>query len=326
MANPPVDSTHLSDLNRAEMIDQYGGKVDSQFAKKSIMRKFVDVQSVLGTDTLINRRIGKPDIQAITPGVRTPATTNTFGRASVTVDTTLLVRENRGLLNEFQTDFNARAKMGIEHGKEMAKFFDNAMLTAALKGSLAAAPTDQDAGNYNGAFNAGNNTTLASAGDELDPTALYEACAGIVTSMQLNDMDTDECALFVNPTQYDVLLNNDKLIDRDFSMDNGDFANGVWKSLKGVPVMTTNRMPQAVEAAHLLSNAGNGNAYNISATEARVVAQIVHPESVLAGETIPLQSDVFYDDVEKMWFIDTFAAYGAVFNLPEASGAVFHTV
>lgn len=326
MANPPVDGTHLSDLNRAEMIEQYGGKVDSQFAKKSIMRRFVDMQMVRGTDTLINRRIGKPDIQAINPGVRTPATKNSFGRTSVVVDTTLLVRENRALLNEFQTDFNARKKMGIEHGKEMAKYFDNAMLIAGLKGALAAEPTDQDGGNYNGAFNAGNNVTLSAAGDEDDPTALYTACAKVVTDMQKNDMDTDECVLLVNPDQYDVLLNNDKLIDRDFSMDNGDFADGTWKSLKGVPVIMTNRMPQTAVTGHLLSNASNGNAYDISATEARVVAQILHPESILAGETIPLQSDVFYDDVEKVWFIDTFAAYGAAFNLPEASGAVFHTV
>lgn len=322
----PSDSTHLSDLKRSEMIEQYGGKVDSQFAKKSIMRRFVDVQPVRGTDTLINRRIGKPDIQAITPGVRPPATTNTFGRTSVTVDTTLLVRENRDLLNEFQTDFNARKKMGIEHGKELAKYFDNAMLTAALKGSLAAEPTDQDGGNYNGAFHAGNNTTLGSAGDENDPSALYTACASIITSMQLNDMDTDECMLVVNPTQYDVLLNNDKLIDRDFSMDNGDFADGTWKSLKGVPVIMTNRMPQTAVSGHLLSNSANSNAYDISATEARVVAQVIHPESILAGETIPMQSDVFYSKEEKQWFIDSFMAYGAMFNLPEASGAVFHTV
>ena len=87
----------------------------------------------------------------------------------------------------------------------------------------------------------------------------------------------------------------------------------------------TNRMPQTAITGHLLSNAGNGNAYDISASEANVVAQIMHPESILAGETIPMQSDVFYSDEEKQWFIDSFAAYGAAFNLPEASGAVFKT-
>ncbi len=319
----PTDSTHLSNLERDEMIEQYGGKVDSQFAKKSIMRGFVDVQSVRGTDTLINRRVGKPDMQAITPGVRAPATVNTFGRRAVTVDTTLLIRENRDLLNEFQTDFNARKKLGIEHGKEFAKFFDTTMLIAALKGAQAGAPTDQDGGNYNGAFTGGLNTTLTAAGDELDADALYTAIAGVVTGMQLNDMDTDECAVFVNPTQYDVLLGHDKLLSRDFSKANGDFADGEFETVKGCPVVMTNRMPTEENAAHLLSNTNNSDAYNISAAEAKVVCQVVHPESILAGETIPMQHDVFYDRIEKQWFIDTFAAYGAAFNLPGASGAVF---
>jgi len=326
MANAPVDSTHLSDVAKSEMIEQYGGKVDSQFAKKSIMRGFVDVQSVRGTDTLINRRIGKPDVQALTPGVRAAATKTSFGRRAVVVDTTLLIRENRSLLNEFQTDFNARKKMGVEHGKEMAKTFDTAMLIAALKGSLAAAPTDSDGGNYNGAFNAGLNTTLTSAGDENDPAALYTAVSGIIVSMQLNDMDTDECAVFINPTQHDVLMGHDKLISKDFSTDNGDFANGKFMTLKGCPIVMTNRSPSIANADHLLSNSDNNQAYNISATEARIVAQVLHPESILAGETIPLQHDVFYDKIEKQWFIDSFAAYGATFNLPGASGSVFHTV
>lgn len=326
MANEPSDSTHLSDLERSEMVEQYGGKVDSQFAKKSIMRQWVNVQPVRGTDTLMNRRIGKPTLQAVTAGVRPAVSATQFGRRTITVDTILLARDNRDLLNEFQTDFNARMKLGTEHGKELAKIFDTALLIAALKGANANAPTDQSGGDYGGAFSAGNNTTLGSAGDEDDADALYVGIADLVVDMQLDDIDTDECVVFINPTQMEVLTGHTKLVDRDFSKENGDFANGRIKTIKGCPIVMTNRMPSTVNANHLLSNNNNNLAYNISTTEARVVAQVIHPEAILAGETIPLTSKVYYSDVELQWFIDSYIAFGATFNLPEASGALFHTV
>lgn len=313
--NIPTDSTHLSDFD--DMIEQYGGTVDSQFAKKSIMRQFVPVKSIRGTDSAIVRRVGRTELQALTPGVRPAANPTAFGRAAVTVDTVVLARDNRSMLNEFQTDFNARAELGKDHGKELAKFFDEAFLIQAIKGAALPAPSG-----LNGAFGAGKLNTLSGANDHLDPDLLYTSIADIITDMQEEDIDTDESAIFVRPTQYDVLLNNDKLIDRDFSMDNGDFANGKIKTLKGVPILQTARIPNAAISGHFLSNAANSNAYDVSATEAKAVAVILHPQSLLAGETIPLTSDVFFSKVERQWFIDSFLAFGVSNRRPDVCGVV----
>ena len=321
MANPPTDSTHLSDFVSADMIDQYGGVVDSQFAKKSIMRNFVNIKPVRGTDTLINRRVGKTTLQAITPGVRPEVDATLFGKASVTVDTLILARDNRSQLNEFQTDFAARSEIGMDHGKEIAKFFDEAFLIQGVKGAVLGAPS-----NLNGALKAGKSTTLSAAGDELDADALYTAIEGILVEMQLDDMDTEEAVIFVNPTQHAVLMGHDKLIDKDFSVDNGDFADGRFKVLMGTPVAMTNRLPDGAAITHLLSNAANSNAYDLTAAAARVSALVLHPKALLAGETIPLSSDVFFDNVERSWFIDSFLAFGVSNRLPGACGTVIYAV
>jgi hypothetical protein len=313
--NIPVDSTHLSDFD--DMIEQYGGTVDSQFAKKSIMRQFVPVKSIRGTDTAIVRRIARTNLQALTPGVRPGADATGFGKTSVTVDTVVLARDNRSMLNEFQTDFNARMEIGKDHGKELAKFFDEAFLIQAMKAAALSAPSG-----LNGAIGAGKYVDLSGGTDHLDPDLLYEGIADIITQMQEEDIDTDESAVFVRPTQYDVLLNNGKLIDRDFSKDNGDFADGRIKSIKGVPLVQTARIPQAAITGHFLSNTANGNAYDVSAAEAKAVAIIMHPQSLLAGETIPLTSDVFFSKVERQWFIDSFMAFGVSDRRSDVCGVV----
>lgn len=313
----PTDSTHLSDQSRAEFIEQYGGAVDSQITKASMMRRFYSLAPVRGTDTLINRRVGRTTLKALTPGVRPDATPTPFGRVSVTVDTVVLARDNRSLLNEFQTDFNARKELGEDHGKEIAKFFDQAFLIQNVKNSLLPAPA-----NLNGAIGAGKIAKMAAANDELDPNKLYAKIAAILTQMEEEDIDISECAVFVRPTYHDILLNNDKLVNGDFSSA-GDFADGKFKGIKGCVVVPTARMPKAAITGHLLSNSDNGNAYDVSADEAKVVATVLHPKSLLAGETIPMTSDIFYSREEKQWFIDSFLAFGVSGRRPDVSGSVF---
>lgn len=315
--NIPVDGTHLSDQARSEMIEQYAGAVDSQFAKSSIMRGIFPVTPVRNTDTSIVRRVGKTEIKALTDGVRPAASKTGFGRAAVTVDTVVLARDNRSMLNEFQTDFNARAELGKDHGKELGKFFDEAFLIQGIKGAALSAPSG-----LNGAIGAGKIETLASAGDELDPDLLYQKIARVIVRMQEEDIDTEECVIFVRPTQHEVLLNNDKLVSRDFSEGNGNFALGKVMTMMGSAILPTARIPQAAITGHKLSNVNNGNAYDITATDAKATAVILHPWSLLAGETIPLQSDVFFDKVERQWFIDSFMAFGVSNRRPDVCGVV----
>ena len=315
--NIPADSTHLSDQATADMIEQYGGAVDAQFAKKSIMRNFVDVKSVKGTDTILNRRVGRTALTTLTAGVRPAATPTAFGSTSLTIDTVVMARDNRSMLNEFQIDFNARTALGMDHGKELGKLFDESLLIAGIKGAAASAPSG-----LNGAFGAGTTATLAVAGDELDPTKFYTAMETAVVAMQTNDMDTDECVFFVTPTQLAVLLNNDKLVNQDYSKDNGDFANGTFKTVMGVPVVQTNRLPTAAITGHALSTTANSNFYDVSAAEARTEALLLHPSALMVGETIPLTSDVYFSKIERQWFIDSLMAYGANFNRPDGSYAI----
>ena len=315
--NIPTDSTHLSDQAVADMIEQYGGVVDSQFNKKSMMRNFVDVKTVKGTDTIMNRRVGRTALTTLTAGVRPAAAKTSFGSTSLTIDTVVMARDNRSMLNEFQIDFNARAELGKDHGKELGKLFDESLLIAGIKGAAASAPAG-----LNGAFGAGTTALLGSAGDELDPTAFYTALETGVVAMQSADMDTEECVWFVTPTQYAVLLNNDKLVNQDYSMDNGDFANGKFKTVMGVPIVATNRLPTAAITGHALSTTANGDFYDVTAAEARTEALLLHPSALMVGETIPLTSDVYFSKIERQWFIDSLMAYGANFNRPDGAYAV----
>ena len=313
----PTDGLHLSDVDTSLLIDQYGGGVESQFAKTSIMRQYATIRPVRGTDTIINNRVGRTVLQKLVPGVRPDATPTAFGKVTLTVDTVILSRDNRSMLNEFQTHFDARMELAADHGKEIGKFFDQAFIILGIKGAGQAAPSG-----LNSAFGAGKSVTLTSAGDELDPDKLFTAISSIITQMEEEDIDVGELIVFVRPTQHKVLLNNNKLTSRDYSEGNANVARGTINLIQGARIVATARIPNAAITGHRLSNADNSNAYDVSATEAKTVAVILHPKSLLAGETIPLTSDVWFSREEKQWFIDSFIAFGVTVNRPDVCGRV----
>lgn len=327
----PSSPDHLSNFDREDMIEDYAGAVDTQIAKKSIMRQFVSMPLLTGTDTRTVRRMGDTTLQGIRDaeaGQEMEATPRNFDRAQVVVDTIILARDARAKLNEIQTDFNARAEIGRDHGKQIAKFFDSALLSMGVKSALSrvtagvadSAIRGNQGRDLGDAFKSGYATDLLAVGDESDPDALYTAIEKIIVEMQENDTDTDEMGLFLRPREAAVLLNHDKLLDRDFSRDNGDFADGTLKTVHGVPVIATNRL---ADARIDLSILGNNNEYVPTARELRAKALILHPNSLIGAEAIPLTSNIHYNDLRLAWYIDSYLSFGAAPRRPDQTGAVF---
>ena len=321
----PTSSAHLTRPGQnlgtgavdALHIEQYGGEVEGTLAMMSLMQTFVNIKNVTGTDTVTNDRVGSASLQAVTPGVRPEATTTQFGNVSVKVDTIILARNNVSLLDDFQAHFSVRTELGQEHGKEIAKFFDEAFLIQAIKCAL----TDDSA--LPEGWDGGTKVELAAALDETDPDKLQRAIEDVCQAMEEQDQDLDGAAIFVRPAQYYVLKRNDKLTNADYSTGNGDYAKGTVLESNGLPIFKTNRLPIAAITNHKLSNSGNGNAYDLTdgeETDVRVI--VMKPKALLAGETIPLTSKVYYMDSELQWFIDSYLAFAVTPNRPDQCGVV----
>ena len=175
-------------------------------------------------------------------------------------------------------------------------------------------------------FQGASAVILNNVDDELDPVALELSIQDLCQTIEEKDVDVVEGAIIlVRPAQYYTLLRNSLLLDKDFSAANGDYAGGKILASNGVRIQTTNRFPKSADVGttHYLSNAGNGNAYDVTATDVDAVAVLLMPKALLAGETIPLTSDVYYVKQEFQWFIDSYLAFGVTPNRAEMAGAVY---
>jgi hypothetical protein len=94
----------------------------------------------------------------------------------------------------------------------------------------------------------------------------------------------------------------------------------VIERINGARIIKTARIPTVAITDHLL-----GPSYNVTAQDAKARAVVLHPKSLLAGETIPLTSQSYYDQKELQHFVDTHMAYGVNVNREDTCGAAFQS-
>lgn len=302
-------------------ITEYTGVVHETIARRSVLEPWIQARPVKGTSVIQSFAVGESTLQKVVPGVTPDGTVNKFGKATLSIDTLVLARSIFPILDEFQTSYNARAHVGREHGKKIAKFKDQSFFIQAIKAALA---TDTKYTGVSGAgHTGGNRVTLASANDRLDPAKLYAYLVDLFVLFEKKDIDprTEDAIVVVRPDEYALLEQNELLIDRNYVTSDGNSVQVAALKTRGVPVVSSNNAPllQTI-SGHLLSNTDNGNAYDGDFT--KVLASVFCPPALLAGETIPLTTAVFWDEKSKMWFVDAHLSYGVTFDRADHAGAI----
>ena len=318
-----VDATDANKL--ALTIEEFTGQVEGTINRRSVLTPIIPVRSVKGTATFTNFAVGKSALQVVTPGTPLDGIKSDFSKTAVTIDKVMAAREFFPLLDVFQTQFDVRSEVAQEQGKEIAKFKDNTFLTMALKAARAAqsAYSGGTAGKPAGHGTGNVDTSLATAADAKDPAKLAVAIDNLLVKMEQQDVDprNDGVIIVLKPEHYYTLLQNELLVNSEYLTAMGNQVNKGWVlKTKGVPVFSSNNLPSTNVTAHPLSSSNNGNAYNGDFT--KTIAAVFGPRALMAGETIPVQSDIFYDKLLKSWVVDSHMAFAVGPNRVEYAGEV----
>lgn len=308
----------------ALIIEEWLGMIEGTINRRSVTRGWVPLKSVRGTSTIRQDGVGESSLQKLTPGVTPDGSgTSEFGKNTLTIDTVVLARETFPLLDVFQTNFDKRKEVAVEHGKKIAKFLDQSMFIQAIKASLLANSTFYSTTELPG-HSGGSVETLALAADATDPAKLNAAIARLMVKLEDKDVDpqNDDLVIVAKPSTFYTLLQADELINTEYITSEGNKVNGMVLKTYGVPVLRSNNYPAGQNiSGHLLSNAGNSNAYDGDFTKAVLTA--FSPRALLAGETIPLTPEIFYDNVTKLWFVDAHLSFGVTPGRAEFAASIY---
>jgi hypothetical protein len=300
-------------------IEEFTGVVEGVIARKAKLDPYIKRRQVKGTNTLTNYAVGETSLDVLTPGEAPEGKPVDFSKISLVIDTVVIARNIIPLLEDFQNNFGARQKVGLEHGKVIAKFSDQSFMIQGIKAARLAASAY---GAVDG-FAGGSKVTLTAAGDALDPAKLYKAFADLLVQMEEKDVEpqSEDVIIIVRPKQFYALQQAEQIVNGEYITSEGNKLTGVaiFKAW-GCPVVSSNNLPNTVITGHKLSKTSNGNAYDGDFT--KVVALAISPRALLAGETIPLTSKVWFDDLSKQWYIDSWLAYGVTPDRAEFAGVI----
>lgn len=303
-------------------IEEYTGVVHGTIDRKSVIKPMVPVRSVRGTSVLQSYAVGEAQLQVLAPGVAAEGSLQPhFGKNTLTVDTVILARNTFPMLDVWQDNKDARTLVGQEHGKKLAKFMDQAFAIQAIKAALAT--NSRYAGVDGKGHSGGNQVVMADATDRSDPAKLSAYLIDLFVKFAQKDIDvqTDDFAVMVKPAEFFTLLQNEQLINTTYLTAAGTSIQGFVLKQYGVPILQSNNFPGGETiTGHFLSNAANSNAYD--GDFSKVVASVFSPTALLAGETIPVTTAVFWDEKLKCWFVDCHTAFGVTVDRADFAGAI----
>lgn len=302
------------------VLEEFTGMVEESITTRSVTEGWLPVRTVKGTATITKDAIGESTLQVLEVGKTPDGTNNQFSDNSLTVKTVVIARSAMPMLDVFQTKYDTRKAVANEHGKAMAKLRDAAFLVQMAKASLA---TESKYGALPG-HHGGTQFTMAAANDEKDPAKLYRAINRLLAEMEEKDVvpQEDGHALFVRPSVYYALMESEQIINGDYITSAGNVVQGVpvLKAL-GVPIIKTNNMPHTntVTAPDPVAKLMGGD---YAGDFSKVVMMLASPKALLAGETISLETDIFWDKLSKSWYVDAHMAFGATTDRHEHAGAI----
>ncbi|WYW04342.1 major head protein [Pseudomonas phage vB_PpuP-Kurepalu-1] len=316
------NAKNLGSDNLELVIEEFTGMVEGTIQRRSVTEGWLPVRSVSGTATVTNFAVGESTLQQIIPGTIPDGVKSAFSKNSVTIDRTILARAVVPELDTFQTVFDSRKAIATEHGKKIAKMKDQSFLIMGAKAAgLATSPYGTPLPNFTG----GSVETLSAAGDKGDAAKLYDAFGRLFTKMETKDVlpTDDDVVIFVRPDVFYTLLDAEQVINGNYVTAEGTSIEGHIFKAFGVPVVSTNNLPNWVEDGSAAGSVSNlmGSSYNGDFT--KLVALAMSPKALLAGANIDLKTNAFFDDISKNYFVDAWLAYASTADRAEYAGAIY---
>ena len=203
----------------------------------------------------------------------------------ITIDDLLISPVFIAEIDEAKNHYDVRGHYSTEVGRVLAQTWDKHALQV---GVLAARTT---VGNINGESPAGSVITEAASGDYLNPDKL--AAAFYVAAQKLDEKNVPESdrTAYLPPAQYYALVQSDKVINRDFTAGNGDYAKGKVFEVAGIEIVKTNNLPTTNVTTGVA--AGTGTKYKGDFTS--TAGLIMHKSAIGTVQLMDLSTRMDYD-------------------------------
>ncbi len=255
MSNATISSigqVNSSGTADALFLKVFSGEVLSTFQRENKMLGMTTVRTISNGKSAQFPVTGTVSANYHTAGNEITGQAIKHNEKVINIDDMLLADAFVAEIEELKNHYDVRSIYSSEMGSALSNKVDTHLLSLAILASQASA-------NISGG-NGGTEITDADA--NTNATSLISSVFEAIQKLDENNVPTAGRVCIVAPDQYYQLANVDKLVNRDFSSDNGDFGKGTVLSIGGVPIVKSNTAVSVFGTDLSSAISGTNNTYN----------------------------------------------------------------
>lgn len=283
-ANPSrVGQAGLTGATDALFLKVFSGEVMSTFNAQTVMKEKTRIRSIQNGKSAQFPAIGKTVAQYHTAGAEILGNNIEHGEKVITIDDLLISNTFISNIDEAKNHYDVRAEYSKQMGQALAQTYDRNLLSMAIK--AARDPSGLGAGI------AGQGSASSVALGVTPTTAqivagIYDAAATLDT----RNVPEAERFVIVSPTVYYALVQNDKLINRDFGA-NGSYSDGSVMNVAGMTIVKSNNV--AVNHSTAVAYPDFNAKYAVNATDTS--ALIIQRQALGTVQLMDMATEMEYD-------------------------------
>ena len=228
----------------------YAGEVLTAFQRANVTMPYHSVRTIASGKSAQFPVTGKAAAYYHTPGNRIDGGKIQHNERLITIDDLLISPTFIYQMDEAKNHYDVRSIYSGEQGLALATQMDQHVLQMGVKAARVAE------GNISGALGTPGGTVIYQdsaglpAGSDFRSNGDHLAAALFKAAETLDRKDVPagigERVVFLRPAEYYLLVQSDKVINRDFNAEgNGSISSGKVFSVAGIDIVMTNNLPES---------------------------------------------------------------------------------
>lgn len=283
-ANPSrVGQAGLTGATDALFLKVFSGEVMSTFNANTVMKEKTRIRSIQNGKSAQFPAIGKTVAEYHTAGAEILGNNIEHGEKVITIDDLLISNTFIANIDEAKNHYDVRSEYSKQMGQALAQTYDRNLLSMAIK--AARDPSGLGAG-------VAGQGSASSVALGLTPTttalvsAMYDAAATLDTA----NIPETERFVVVDPATYYALVQEDKLINRDFGQ-NGSYSDGTIMRVAGMQIVKSNNL--AVDHTTVTAYPDFNSKYAEDASDTK--ALVIQRQALGTVQLMDMATEMEYD-------------------------------
>ncbi len=292
--------------DNALFLKLFSGEVLSAFARANKMMPMTTVRTIANGKSATFPLVGTTTAEFHVAGAEITGNVINANEKIITIDDMLIAHSFVSELDELKNHYDVRQIYSKELGEALARKVDDHLLQLAVLGARSSGLVSGRSGG----------SAITDADANTNATSLISSIFEAAEDLDNNSVPENDRFCVVSPDIYYKIVNNDKILNRDFGGVNGVYADGTVLKVAGITIVKSTATATAFTDLSSASTTGHNNTYtgNFSTT----VAVIFHKSSIGSVKLMDLKMDTEFDLRRSGTLMVGKMAMGSGFLRPEA--------